>query len=510
MKTPQNESMRVNITSLILSIASIIFVFGGSFLIYYFSKGYRIDFDGRELRKTGVISVQSDPSNANLYIGGNDLGRTPRSRTLDTGINTISVWKDGYREWKKDVEILEEKTTPVFPFLILEESPKTTLWESKNVIERYWINRFNSHFIFLTQNEEELYTLWSYRVNTPIWNLSPNPMEILTIKDSTFDLQISSNGLLGLLKTDEYYILELQRTNDIESLEPLDIPLDQNYSLTWGKDDKHIILENENQILSLDTSRNITHPLVQKDLEQKYIWTTDEEGFFYLVEPLHTQEDDTYKYAIKQIRPDGSNAKYTIETVYFQKDEQFAQYYRENGEVYPEFKNSPQSTQTTGQITSLEVNQSAKGVFIQTTTSAYWYNMDNQRYRMVYPHPAELIKFTPDSTLLLFANGESIHTFRFEKEEGDHTKKLGSKKVFGVRKDEIEELNWLSNSSYISYIEDSTLFISEMDGENKQDTIRTENILLHSIKNGRDYIVTLEKDDPITGSTTSINQYRIK
>jgi hypothetical protein len=509
MKASNKESTKVNITSLILSIVSVVFVFGTSFLIYYFSKGYRIDFDGRELRRTGVITVQSEPSNANFYIGGDNLGRTPRSRTLDTGVHNVSVWKNGYREWRKEIEILEEKTTPIFPFLILEEIPKTTLWESEQLIERYWTNKLNSHFIFLTQNEED-YTLWSYRVNTPIWNLSPNPMEVLTIEDATFDLQISSNGQLGLLKTDEYYIIELQRTNNIEGLEPLEIPLDQEYTIMWGNDDRHIILESIDQIVSLDTSRNIIYPLVEKEMEQKYIWTTDEEGFFYLVESLDTEEDQTYTYAIKQTRIDGSNPRYTIDTVYFQKDEQYTQYYRDNGDVYPEFKNSPQSTQTTGQITSFEVNQSAKGVFIQTTTSAYWYNMDNQRYRMIYPYPAELIKFAPDSTLLLFANGENIYTFRFEKEDGDHTKEIGSRKVIGLEREGTEDLDWLSNSSYISYIENDSLFISEKDGENKQSIIPTENILLYSIKNGRDYIVTLETNDPLTGSTLSINQYRIK
>lgn len=510
MKAPKNETIKVNITSLILSIFSIVFVFGGSFLIYYFSKGYRIDFDGRELRRTGVINVQSEPSGANFYIDGENLGRTPRSRTLDTGIHNVSVWRNGYREWRKDVEILEERTTPIFPFLILEDIQKTTLWESEFSVERYWINRYSSHFIFLTSNDEETFTLWSYRINTPIWHLTPNPMAILSVESDKFDLQVSANGQLGLLKTDVYYVIEMQRVNDITSLEPLDIPLDQDYAIAWGNDNRHIILESESDILSLDTSRNIVHPLVEKDTEQEYIWTTDEEGFFYLVESLHTPEDEHYIYAIQQTRIDGANPRYTIERVYFQKDEEFTQHYRDNGDVYPEFKNSPQSTQTTGQITSLDVNQSARGVFIQTTTSAYWYNIGNQRYRMVSPYPAQLLEFSPNSELLLFANGENIYTFRFDKEDGDHTKTLGSRRINNLQKDQITGLNWLSNSSYLSYIKDDTLFISEKDGENIQDLIGTDNLLLYSVKSSREHIVTLEIEDGILGMNVVIRQYRIR
>ena len=62
---------------------------------------------------------------------------------------------------------------------------------------------------------------------------------------------------------------------------------------------------------------------------------------------------------------------------------------------------------------------------------------------------------------------------------------------------------------HIVYTEDEKLFISEEDGENKQEIVSTENILLYSIKNSREYIVTLEiVDDELTPLT--INQYKIR
>ena len=511
MKSLHKKNVKTTIIRLLLSIFSILFVLGASFTIYYFSKGYRFDLSNKEIRKTGVITVQSEPSYANLYIAGEELGRTPRSRTLDTGIHTVSVWKKGYREWKKDVEVLEEKTTPIFPFLLLEDIERTTLWELESAVEKYWINKYSSHFIFLTQNEDETFTLWTYRVNSPIWNLTANPIQTLTIDSDDFDLQISPNGQLAILKTDDFYIIELQKTNVLENLTPLHTPLsDEEYEISWAMDNRYVVFENEKEILSLDTSRNILYPLIEKENQEQYVWATDEESFLYTVETLHTEEDEQYIYAIKQRRLDGNNERYTIEKIYFQKDEQFIQHYRENGDNYPEFSNSPQSTQTTGQITDLNVNQSAKGVFIQTTTSSYWYSMESQKYRMIFPYSVELLRFSPNSEQLLFVNGENFHTFRFDKEEGDHTKILGSLKIDSLKKDTISELNWLSNSSHISYIEDGNLFISEDDGENREELIPTQNLLLYSIKNSREYIVTLEKEDSLEGFSLTINQYKIK
>lgn len=510
MKSPDGENIKITVLRLTLSIFSVVFVIGTSLLIYYFSKGYRLDFSKKEIRKTGVLTVESEPSGANYYINGENLGRTPRGKTLDTGIHTVSVWKKDYREWKKDVEILEERTTPIYPFLILENIQKTTLWESKFPIEKHWINKYSSHFIFLTQNEEETFTLWTYRINTPLWYLTNNPIQVLTLDSNDFDLQISPNGQLAILKTDNLYIIELQRTNILENLIPLELPLPaESYQISWAMDNKHIMLESEENILALDTSDSTVLTLVDKVQGEECVWTTDGEGFFYIVEVLHTEEEQQYIYAFKQRKLDGNSEKYVIEEAYFQKDEEFVQHYRDSENEYPEFSNSPQSTQTTGQITALEVNQSAKGVFIQTTTSSYWYNIETQKYRMIAPYPGELLKLSPSLEEFFFVNEENLYTFRFKKEEDDHTRKLGLTRIDGLQKENVTGLNWLSNSSYISYIEDEKLFISEEDGENKQEIVSTENILLYSIKNSREYIVTLEiVDDELTPLT--INQYKIK
>jgi len=508
MKTP-NKKKKIDPQKLVLSLLSTIFIIGGSFLIYYFSKGYRIDILKKDIKKTGVIIVETEPSFANLYINSNSVGRTPRSRTLDIGTHKISVWKDRYREWNKNVEILKEKSTPIFPFLILENLPKSTLWESKTTIEKYWINRNKNYFLFLQKDSDTTYSLWHYRINTTLWNLNQNPIQILTLETNNIEIQMSPNGLLALLTIDEElnkktYLLELQKQTTLENLTPLEISDLNNYTITWAKDNRYLILESSEDIISLDIVRNIRYLLTKKSPNQEYIWTTDEESFFYIIEPLHKEEDSTYIYALKQIKLDGSNPTYAIEKIYFQKDPKYIEHYRNNGTDYPEFSNSPQSTQTAGQITYFEVNQTAKGAYIKTDTSTYWYDILKNKYRMISPYPAELIQFSPDSRKLLFANGENLYVFTFNKEEGDHTETIGSKRIDNLMKNQVSDINWLSNSLYVYYLKDNTLHISEKDGENDQQVLNMDNILLYSIKTSREHIVTLEQNEKFT-----INQYNI-
>ncbi len=522
MKSPKgkkkNKERYVTIISLLLSIFSILFVVGGALTIYYFSKGYRLNISDREIKKTGVLTVQTEPSTAQLYINGDSIGRTPRSRTLDVGTHTVVVSKDGYREWMKNVEIIEEKSTPLFPFLLLKEPAPSNVWKTEGTLEKYWISEDKNYFVFLLQDIDGQYSLWTYRINTPLWNLNPNPIQILSLETNNIELEISNNGLLAIARITEdeiqkSYIVELTKPITLDNLDPIEVLDASTYEITWSKDNRHIIMESNEEILSLDTSTtsilaDTTSILLSKEPETEYLWSTDKEGFFYLLETLHLPEDKTYSYALKQFQPDGTNPTYTIETVYFQKDKDYIKYYRENGDSYSEFTNSPHSTQTIGEITYFEVNQDANGVFLSTDTSAYWYDISSKRYQMVCAHPAQILSFSTDSKKVLFVNGNYVYVFTLDKEDGDHTEEIGTKKVVGLRKDEVSNMSWLSNSTYIHYIKDNTLHISEKDGDNQVDILSMDNIMMHTIKNNREHIVTLETQEE--NLLVEINQYKIK
>ncbi len=501
-----------------MSIFSILFIVGGALLIYYFSRGYRINISERNIKKTGVLTVQTEPSTADLYINGDDIGKTPKSRTLDIGINNVTIKKEGYRDWNKQVDIVEEKSTLLFPFLVLEKIIPSTVWERNGVVEKAWISDNEAYFIFLIKHETGQRSLWTYRINSPVWNLNPNPIQIVSLsEDQNIDLEVSRNGQKALMtltngEQKSYYIVDLTLPILLENLEPIVIPDIAEATHTWSRDNRHIILESATEISSIDTtlSPNIEEPyiLITKEPDTNYIWNTDEEGFFYILEDLHTQEDSTYIYALKQMLPNGASPNYTIDKMYFQKGINYIDYYRENGDSYPEFTTSPQATQAIGEITYFEVNQELNGVYIKTETSVYWYDITTDKYRMICTHPAELISFSPDSRKVLFVNDNIYYIFTLKKEEADHTEEIGTKKIKNITKEDTSQIAWLSNSTYLYYIKENKLQISEKDGENQTELLDMDPILLHTIKQNREHIITLESG--LGETTVVINQYRLK
>jgi Tol biopolymer transport system component len=127
---------------------------------------------------------------------------------------------------------------------------------------------------------------------------------------------------------------------------------------------------------------------------------------------------------------------------------------------------------------------------------------------MICTHPAELISFSPDSRKVLFVNNNNYYIFTLKKEEADHTEEIGTKKVKNITKEDTSQISWLSNSTYLYYVKDNKLQISEKDGENQMELLDMKSTLLHTIMQNREYIITLENDPEKIAVV--INQYRLK
>ena len=92
---------------ILVSILLTLSVYSGTLLIYLYASGWRIDFSNQSIKKTGVLTVESSPTLATIYVDKEEIGRTNKSSALGIGTYSIKVSKDGYYDWKKEIKILE-------------------------------------------------------------------------------------------------------------------------------------------------------------------------------------------------------------------------------------------------------------------------------------------------------------------------------------------------------------------------------------------------------------------
>lgn len=91
-------------------LATIGFVIGGTIVMIRYAKGYRPTRAGT-IKGTGLLSANSFPTGAEVYINGKLTTATDNTLNLDPGDYQIELKKDGYHIWTKTVKIEEELVT---------------------------------------------------------------------------------------------------------------------------------------------------------------------------------------------------------------------------------------------------------------------------------------------------------------------------------------------------------------------------------------------------------------
>jgi hypothetical protein len=517
MKLKKSQQFFTAITSVIATFT----VYSVSLLIFLYVQGWRIDFRDQSIKQVGVLTVESSPPAATIFVNGESKGRTNKSTTLDVGTYDVTVSKDGYFDWDKEVTIYEEKSTPVYPYLIKNKFESKEIYQSDLTFEKYWSDIHNNHLIMLLKNEN-YYTLIHYDINSGFWSLNSTPTTILTINSTEeeqitdIDLLLSPSGQKAVLEiigpeSSSKYIIPTTRPSSFSSILETPLNLDQfpNYTLSWAEDENYLILYSDTEVLSYDLNRDVKN-LILKRTNPLDIWSTDKNGLLYIFKNVEYENEAVLKYTLYQYNLDGSGETEVIDAAYFQNTPEYIENFRQDEFNFSFFTNSPECTQTIGKITDFAVRNEVQGLYIKTTQSTYWYDITTGKYITVYPYPSEIIEFSLDEHKILIKTPSEYIVFVFDKEEGDHTISIGSKVIKDIDFDLVKNIRWLSNSRYIQYEEDGLVNIADREGDNKTPLISSENVQFWAITSSRKELITVTTPEDNEEVKTLITSYTIQ
>jgi WD40 repeat protein len=479
----------------------------GTVAIYYYANGYRFDFTKGSIEKTGVLSVETIPSRATLLVNGQEVGRTPKTVTsVEEGIAQVEVTKDRYVTWNKSVPIKAEKSSPIFPYLVIEDPIREVVHTSDETFVRSYMNKENDYFFFITESGGD-YTIWRYDITRNFWDLTQNPNDVYTVSSpnvTDVDLNISPDGRAAVLittitdpvtkgSTKEFSLLHTVRNGVV--IEDLDLEdFSGSYTFTWSNDSKYIVMDSDTEILTLKISDRTKYLILRKAKDKKYVWTTDTSGFMYLVTNVAAEElSSNSQYTLSQMLLDGTNKTTLIERIYSQGTDEYLKTIRESMLDFVPFTNAPENTRFAGEIASIAVDQETGGLFIQTTLASYWYTSELEKYILINPYTSRFISFSPDKTKLLYEDrkNKNVGVFTFDKEESDHVTQIGSKNIIPEGFTSTGEIEWLYNSQAVIYRTDEQVKLVDTDGEN--DTKLIENTLHPTMVDESDkYLHTIE------------------
>lgn len=103
---------------LIFSFIVICIIVASTLTVIAFAKGYRLDFDNKNLSSTGILAIASSPDGASVYANGELITATNSSINLSPSWYDVKVVKEGYIPWQKRLRIQGEVATKISALLI--------------------------------------------------------------------------------------------------------------------------------------------------------------------------------------------------------------------------------------------------------------------------------------------------------------------------------------------------------------------------------------------------------
>jgi len=161
-------------------------------IVIAYGRGYRWNLKNKSLTPTGILSVNSNPNAAKIYLNGQLKGVTDTNLTLPPDTYKIEIKKDGYTSWMKTVKLQGELVyivdTQLFP-LNPSLSPLTNL----GVVSAVPVDQTERIIIFSDNNDPLKDGIYLFEASKKPLSLLP-PLKLLVLKKDLSNPDVDFNN----------------------------------------------------------------------------------------------------------------------------------------------------------------------------------------------------------------------------------------------------------------------------------------------------------------------------
>ncbi|MFH1547381.1 MAG: PEGA domain-containing protein [bacterium] len=418
---------------------SLIFVLillaAGTLFVYYYSKGYRIDILNGEIERTGVITVETIPRRATIYVDGKEKGKSPKAITdLTEGEHTVLIKKDGYQDWSMTVTVVPEQSIPV-EIVMFYSTPLSDLISLPDIdtyqIDKFYTDKNNQIAIFTVMEEtESILQVWGYPINRRFWELETNPYLITEFNIQTtatevptpiidpdnFEILISPNSQRAILSStvnseNSYFLFYTDRYVE-EPAELDNLKFTGDVTPTWSEDSQYLVFSKNNELRTINVDSIVQTIIAEKTEKDEFIWTSTDTSQLYFVEKRSAD------YSIVRIRATGNNKSTVIENVVSLSSLSYTD------------DSEPKSSV----VNDIHVSENGDYLIIMETERILVYSFKEDEFSL---YPAEnpvFLSFSPEGNKFLYTNGNNPNLFEYNMivSSGDPIHVLGPRTLLDI------------------------------------------------------------------------------
>lgn len=117
-------------------------------------RGYSYDFENRRFVLNGLLILASEPNNADVFINGEfEKRRTPYRTTLEEGKYNVELKREGFRTWRKTLDIIASEVTYAQYVILFPERMETKRLLQTAPVTRLLNSEDRKRFAYITAGE---------------------------------------------------------------------------------------------------------------------------------------------------------------------------------------------------------------------------------------------------------------------------------------------------------------------------------------------------------------------
>lgn len=253
-----------------LYIIFIAVFFIGAPLIIMYATGYRYNFKNHRVEKTGILSVNSTPKNADIYLNNKLTGQTPKRfpRLLPDTYN-LEIKKDNYYSWGKKIKIASGLTTFAQNIVLFKEDLPINIIDGDINILSASPNNEKMLYSVIKDNTEELRL-----VN--LKNGDDFPIETFNLRTYNnlefIDWSVNQNKAILTKIVGDFHQYLIVNTDTLKIKELFDITRLDFDKISWDQSNQNLIYGLRKAVLyQIDLTNNSTKTLLSANIQNFYV-----------------------------------------------------------------------------------------------------------------------------------------------------------------------------------------------------------------------------------------------
>lgn len=501
------------VITIVLPIFSTLFIFITTAIIIALINGYSLDINKRTVIKTGVLNIETNPTEAEISVSGVYYGKSNRAiPNLRVGSYTVTISREGYFPYTKKVEIEHGLASPVIVPMLRTTGQKDIISLKEALSTDY---NTTGYYVLTTLPLVSASTTAKTTTLVATASLTPTPTKTKT-KEATMTYTLTRIYVTKPLFDDPQPVLDEKMTLTTLSATPITsisasptgklllvtltdkaggksislVPFKRNTTinvnltdsksltsynkmkgtvLSWSKNGDYIIIETPEQIISYNVKAGTRVILAEKaellPSSNSLAWNLTDTGIVVLRKSAGTK---TNAFEVSDISYNGNPLTTQLPTLSF--DVQPTKIWSFSTLDTPRYViASKTGTYLIGKLYDAKTSDHEITLASNTVGSAGIEHFNND-YSKIKISEEELLTapmIWADKQLVAFTEGKSLKLtlFIYNKRIADKQTILGRKELYSG-KNVLNTISSIAHATYISAHTDNTLLVSDTTGEN--------------------------------------------